>query len=241
MKISTSLLLSLSLLICSLAKAQQGVTTFGICLRPSFPNQLLRTGPINFSDSTIAYSIVQQSGISFGGLVRHGFTKRLSMETGIIYTKRNYDLSLTDTTFTGRGGFSIIGYEVPVMALVYIQLDEQLWMDAGLGGCINIFPSDVATFGDFYSHYSARRQKVSPGVIASIGVEYRTKKSGYFYLGFTYHRAMQTLYDSLIEYYPDRDFTKPFSSIGKAQLEGDYFGVDLKYFFHEDPAKKKKK
>lgn len=223
------------------ASAQEGITTFGVCLRPSFPNKFFRTGPKDFSDKNIDYSIVQQSGISFGGLVRHGFTKRLSMETGIIYTKRNYDLTLTDTTFKGGGGFSIIGYEVPVTALVYIQLDEKLWMDAGLGALLNIFPSDVATFKDFYSHYSARRQKVSAGVMANLGIEYRTAKSGYFYLGFVYHRALQTLYDTLIEYYPDRDFTKPYSSIGRTQLEGDYFGIDVKYFFHEDKEKKKKK
>ncbi|MBK9401599.1 MAG: hypothetical protein IPN36_12300 [Bacteroidetes bacterium] len=241
MKIKLSLAFLFIVLLFFEATAQQGVTTFGVCLRPSFPNSFLRTGPKNFSDSAITYSIVQQSGISFGGLVRHGFTKRLSMETGIIYTKRNYDLTLTDTTFTGGGGFSIIGYEIPVTALVFIQLDEKLWMDAALGAQMNIFPSDVATFKDFYSHYSARRQKVSAGVIANLGVEYRTAKSGYFYVGFVYHRALQTLYDTLIEYYPDRDFTKPFSSIGRTSLEGDYFGIDVKYFFHEDPAKKKKK
>jgi hypothetical protein len=73
MKIKISLAFLFSLLLFFEATAQQGVTTFGVCLRPSFPNSFLRTGPKNFSDSAITYSIVQQSGISFGGLVRHGF------------------------------------------------------------------------------------------------------------------------------------------------------------------------
>lgn len=233
--------LLISLLFSNNVFAQKGVTTFGFNIRPSFPNALLRTGPIDFSDNGIDYQIVQKSGISAGGLVRHGITKRLSLETGIVYTKRNYDLSIMDTTFTGAGDFSIIGYEIPLSALVFMQLDEHLWMDVGLGFAMNIFPSDVSTFNDYYVQYSARKQTASGGVIANIGVEYRTPKSGYFYLGFIYSRSLNPIYETLVEYYPDRDFSKPYTSLGRTTLQGDYFGLDLKYFFHEDPEKKKKK
>lgn len=238
-KIISSLLI---ILLSSLTgEAQKGITTFGFCVRPSFPSRFFRTGPIDFSDSTINYSIVQQSGLSFGGLVRHGITNRLSLETGIIYTKRNYDLSLRDTTFTGRGNFSIVGYEVPVSFLVFIQLDPRFWMDVGLGGSVDIYPSDVYTDDAYYAHYGAREQKVNGGVSANLGFEWRTKSYGYFYLGFIYHRAFSPIYTSIVEYYPDRDFSKPYTSIGRTQLQGDYFGIDLKYFFHEDPEKKQKK
>ncbi|MBL7923936.1 MAG: hypothetical protein JNL88_07040 [Bacteroidia bacterium] len=220
-------------------EAQKGVTTFGFCIRPGFPNEFLRTGPLNFNDSTIQYSLVQKSGISFGGLVRHGITRRLSIETGIIYTKRNYELSIRDTSFTGTDNYSIIGYEIPLSALVFIQLDKNLWMDAGLGANLNIFPSDVSTYRDYYVQYSARKQKVNGGVMAHLGMEYRTPASGYFYLGFIYLRSFSTIYQTIVEYYPGRDFSQPYSSIGRTNLEGDYFGIDFKYFFHEDPEKKK--
>lgn len=221
--------------------AQNKITTFGMFLRPSFPNQFFRTGPIDFSDRGIDYSIVQQSGISFGGIIRKGFTKRLSFETGIVYTKRNYNLTLTDSTFTGKGEYSIIGYEIPLTALVFIQLGEQLWMNVGLGPGVEFYPSDIYTDDSFYAHYGAREQTFNGAINASLGFELRTKKSGYFYLGFNYHRSFSPIYTSVVEYYPSRDFSIPYTSIGRTQLQGDYFGIDLRYFFHEDPEKKKKK
>jgi hypothetical protein len=221
--------------------AQKNVTTFGLVVRPGFPNQFLGAKPLEFSDSTTFHKIDQNSGISFGGLVRHGITNRLSLETGIIYTKRNYQMSITDTTFTGKSDFSIIGYEIPVSALVFIQLDEKLWMDVGLGANLNIFPSDVTTYRDYFIQFSARKQKVNGGVMGHLGVEYRTKKSGYFYLGFVYLRSLGDIYQTLVEYYPERDFDKLPTTTGRTFLGGDYLGIDFKYFFHEDPEKREKR
>lgn len=221
--------------------AQKGITTFGIVLRPSFPNKFFRTGPKDFSADSIQYSIVQKSGFSFGGMIRKGFTKNLSAETGIIYTKRNYDLTLTDTTFSGNGNYSIIGYEIPLMALANIQLGQEIWMNAGLGPGFEYYPSDIYTEDDFYRHYGVREKYFNFAVNASMGIEWRTRKSGIVYLGFIYHRNFGAIYTSVVEYYPSRDFSIPFTSIGRATLEGDYFGIDLKYFFHEDPEKKKRK
>lgn len=221
--------------------AQKNVTTFGLTVRPGFPNQFLGAKAIEFSDSTTFYKIDQNSGISFGGLVRHGITNRLSLETGIIYTKRNYQMSITDTTFTGKSNFSIVGYEIPVSALVFIQLDERLWMDAGLGANLNIFPSDVTSYQDYFIQFSARKSKVNGGVMGHLGIEYRTAKSGYFYLGFVYLRSLSDIYSTLVEYYPDRDFDKLPTTTGRAFLGGDYLGIDFKYFFHEDPEKREKR
>lgn len=221
--------------------AQKNITTFGVLVRPVFPNEFFRTGPIDFSDKDINYSIVQQSGMSFGGIIRRGITNRLSLETGITYTKRNYNLSLSDTSFTGTGDYSIIGYEIPLSSLVFIQLGEQLWMNGGLGASVEFFPSDVYTEDTYYAHYGARNQVFNGAIHAMLGTEWRTKKSGYFYLGFNYHRSFSAIFTSVIEYYPSRDFSIPYTSIGRATLQGDYFGIDFKYFFHEDPEKKKKK
>lgn len=235
-----SLLLFL-LLMCSGAMSQKGITTFGIVLRPSFPNKFFRTGPKDFSDKKIQYSIVQQSGFSFGGSIRKGYSKYLSLEAGIIYTKRNYHLSLTDTGFTGKGEYSIVGYEIPLMALANIQLGQQIWMNAGLGPGFEYYPSDIYTDDNYYRHYGAREHSFNGALNASMGIEWRTRKSGILYLGFIYHRNFGAIYTSIIEYYPTRDFSDLYTSIGRTKLEGDYFGIDLKYFFHEDPEKRKKK
>lgn len=242
MKNSRALLITFFLLFgWTTSLAQKNVTTFGLILRPGFPNQFLGAKALDFSDSTIFYKIDQNSGISFGGLVRHGITNRLSLETGIVYTKRNYAMSITDTSFTGKSNFSIIGYEVPLSALVFIQMDDKLWMDAGLGANLNIFPSDVTTYQDYFIQFSARKQKVNAGVMGHLGVEYRTAKSGYFYLGFVYLRSLGDIYRTLIEYYPERDFNKLPKTTGRTLLGGDYLGIDFKYFFHEDPEKREKR
>lgn len=223
------------------SRAQDKITTFGVFVRPSFPNQFFRTGPIDFSDRGINYSLVQQSGMSFGGIIRKGITKRLSFETGIVYTKRNYDLTLTDSSFTGGGNYSIIGYEIPLTALVFIQLGQQLWMNVGLGPGVEFYPSDIYTDDSFYRHFGAREQTFNGALNALLGFEWRTKKSGYVYLGINYHRSFSPIYTSVIEYYPSRDFADRYTSLGRAQLQGDYFGIDFRYFFHEDKEKKKKK
>jgi len=221
--------------------AQRSLTTFGIGLRPGFPSRYFRTGPVTFSDSSSTFTQVQQSGISYGGFIRHGLNDRFSIETGIVYTKRNYRFDVNDPLVREEGDFSIIGYEIPLSGLVFIQLDQQWWMSGGLGASIDIFPSDVSTSGPKTLQYSARERKVNSAVSARLGIEWRSKKSGTFYTGAYYHRGLQTFYTNIIETYPDGDFASAYATIGRTTMQGDYFGVEIKYFFHEDPEKKKRK
>lgn len=221
--------------------AQDGVTTFGFSYKPIFPSSYFRTGPQDFSDNNIDFTIAQRSGFTFGGLIRHGISNRISIESGLIYTKRNFDLSITDTTFTGKSDFKIIGYEVPLNTLVFIQLGQQFWMNANLGINLDLFPSDIYTDDNYYRHYSARRHTANGGLNAGLGWEYRTRKSGYIYLGAAYHRMFSSMYMSLVEYYPTRSLAVPPSAIGKTDLQGDYFTFDIRYYFQEAPVKKKGK
>lgn len=237
-KLSTLLLFSC---ISSGIFAQLNTTQFGFSFKPIFPSKYLRTGPKEFSDKNINYKLSQNSGYSAGVLIRRGITKKLSGETGILYVKRNFDLALNDSSYTDNGSFSIIGYEIPVSALVFIQLDEKLWMSTALGASIDIFPSDILTYKADYLHYASRNTKVNAGVLANIGLEYRTAKSGTIYFGTSYHRSVNSIYNTLIEYYPTRNYNDPYTSSGKTKLQGDYFTFDVRYYFHEDPEKKKKK
>lgn len=229
------------LLVISSAVAQDNVTTFGLSYKPIFPSSYFRTGPIDFADKNINFQLTQRSGFSGGGLVRHGISNRISFETGILFTKRNYDLKITDTTFSAVNSFKIIGYEIPLNALVFVQLGQRLWMNAALGGSIDLFPSDIYTDENYYRHYSARNRTANTGVNAMLGTEYRTKNSGYIYLGAAYHRSMNYIYRSIVEYYPNRTLATPPAAIGITTLQGDYFTFDIRYYFHEAPKKAKKK
>lgn len=219
--------------------AQVNTTLFGFCFRPIFSSKFLRTDPKDYTNNTTNFKLAQNSGYTTGAVVRRGITKRLSFETGILYTKRNYNFSITDSAYSGSGDFSIISYEIPINALVFIQLDKQLWMNVALGGSLDVFPSDIFTSKNYYLNYAARKSKINSGVIANIGLEYRTKKSGTIYLGTSYHRSMNTIYNSLIEYYPTNDYKLLPKSTGRTTLQGDYLTFDVRYYFHEDPEKKK--
>ena len=237
-------ILSALLLVCIVTSnlwAQVNTTQFGFSFKPIFPSKYLRTGPKEFSDKNIQYKLSQNSGYSAGVMVRRGITKKLSGETGILYVKRNFDMVLSDSSYSDNSSFSIIGYEVPLSALVFIQLDERLWMNVALGGSIDIFHSDILTYKEEFLHYSSRNTKVNAGVLANIGLEYRTAKSGTIYFGTSYHRSVNSIYNTLIEYYPTRNYNDPFTSSGKTKLQGDYFTFDVRYYFHEDPEKKKNK
>ncbi|MFM2157334.1 MAG: hypothetical protein RL516_2083 [Bacteroidota bacterium] len=222
--------------------AQINTTQFGFCYRPIFSSSYFRTGPKDFDDNKISYTLSQSSGYSTGALIRRGITKKLTLESGILYVKRNYDLTLRDTTFISQSDFSIIGYEIPLSALIYIQLDQKIWMSASMGGSIDIFPSDVFTYlPSFMLQYSARKSKINSGVLANIGWEYRNGKKGTYYIGASYHRSLSTIFNTLVEYYPKRDFTLLPTSTGRTTLQGDYLTIDLRFYFHESPDKKSRK
>ena len=73
------------------------------------------------------------------------------------------------------------------------------------------------------------------GLTANVGFEYRTTRAGYFYVGASYHRPFRAAYNSVLIY----DWNN-LSEEGALQLSGTYLTLDLKYFFHEPPEKKKK-
>ena len=223
--------------------AQESKTTFGFCIKPIFPNSFFRTGPINFSNNNIQYGIKQFSGFSGGGLIRRTINSRLTLETGLLFVKRNYKLSIQDSSFVGETDFKIVGYEIPISANIFIQLGKKLYMTTALGASIDIFPSDISTYNandKYFLMYSARTHKVNTGVLANVGMEYRTKKSGILYFGFNYHRSFSSVYTTYIEYYPERNYAIPPTSKAKATLQGDYIAIDIRYYFHDDAKKKTK-
>ena len=55
------------------------------------------------------------------------------------------------------------------------------------GNSINIFASDIISFGEknsFFFQSTSRRKRTQSALIAVLGMEYRTNEKGIFYLGF---------------------------------------------------------
>lgn len=224
----------------SLGHAQEGVKSFGIQFKPIIPSNLFRAGDLSISpDSTfLDYIISQELGYSFGMNIRIGFTDMWNLEMGINYVKRNFTYSMIDnqTGFKASDEFSIIGYEVPVLALLNVQLDKQIFMSTSFGPSFNMFPSHVASGDQVFSQLSLKSSWLQLALQANIGWEYRTKNSGSFYLGGSFHRPFKEIYLTQIKYTAE---TYTDKTIGR--LSGNYLTVDLRYYFQDDESKSKKK
>jgi len=222
---------------CCNTNAQENVITAGVQFKPIFSSKFFETGPSESVDNNVKFNLKPGGGYCVGMVIRKGITNRISFESGINYVKRNYDLSITDSSNNRESDFSIIGYEIPLQGLVFIQLSDYIFMDAALGVSLDFYPSDIRTYDTYFNHYSARRSWFSPGLLANLGWEYRTEKIGYFYIGASYHRPFEYTYFSFIMYPDDKI---PLAQ-SKTELQGNYLTVDFRYFFHSDPQKRKKK
>jgi len=231
--------LALFLLATTLLHAQQGHTTVGIQLKPIVPNTLFNSGPNSFNDENWSVDIRPNFSTTFGMVIRHGLTDRWSIEGGISYVPRNYqvDVTFNDTAFT-NGDFKLVSYEFPVAAMVYIQLGKQLYMNNSLGVSIDMFASDTKTNDGKFISYTARRNWLQASIIGNVGFELRTEEKGYFYLGASLHRPFNTIGTTTLQYYRTPT-TEPI--VTELKLTGNYLTIDFRYYFHEEVPKKKKK
>ncbi len=228
--------------------AQQNVTTFGVQLKPVVPLSFIGASEEIIQNNDVNFTLTPRSGFSFGMVARHGFTKMFSIESGINLTSRKFDLSIQDADFTGNTDIKFVTYDIPVLALLYVQLGEEMFMNAAFGGSISFLPTDWATSDYYYRHASFRSGWVVPSMLANVGFEYRTYDKGFFYLGASYHRPFKDFTTTNVGYYNesgninDIDGHDAYASFN---LDGSYLTLDLRYFFHEDPvrkaARKKKK
>ena len=225
-------LLAFLFLLPQLTKAQQYVTTIGIQYKPIIPFGFLRKDGFNTTVSPITASLQPKNGSSFGMVIRRGLNPRFSVESGINMTSRNYSLHVTveDTSLTYDADFKWINYEIPVQLLVFIRLGEQLFINASGGFSFKFFPSDIETFHENFYQRTYRWSWIRPNLLANLGFEWRTEKSGYFYLGASYSQPFVDMALTQIDYMGTNPRTQLFDGI-----RGNYLTLDLRYFFHEDP------
>lgn len=214
--------------------SQENIFTAGFQYKPIFASAFLSTGTKSISQNGIDFSVSQKFGYCAGMIIRRGITKRFSFETGINYAKRNFGLSITDTSFTGKSDFTIIGYEIPVQLLIFLQASKKGYINTSMGMSWDMYPSNVATKDSYFWTSSKRHSLFQLAALANLGYEYRTEKSGYFYIGASYHLPFSYFYLTTINYRTNQE-------IAKIKLGGNYLTIDFRYYFHEDPLKPKKK
>ena len=224
--------------------AQSNVTTFGVQYKPILSSETVNTGPQTNKVGDIGFTIEPKNGYSFGMVVRKGFTDQISLETGINFTKRKYNLRITEdsTGFVGESKFSYTIYEIPVLGLIYVQLGKQTYLNTAFGLSLDFLPSDWDTFDNYFEHYSEKKYWVVPSLLANIGFEYRTPTSGFLYLGFSYHRPFSEISTAGVRFLSEDEFGNIVERERTFfKISGNYLTLDFRYFFHEDPDRKKRR
>ena len=214
----------------------QRSATFGIQFKPIFPVGFLGTGKqtVQVDSVNMKFDLALQGGWNFGMVIRKNMTKLLALETGINYVKRKYHMDAIDEDYSESSEFRIIGYEIPLSLLAYIRLGEYIFMNASLGASADMYASNVQSSGMYHSTLTVRNHTFQAAIIANLGWELRTDKSGYFYLGASLHRPFD--YELTTKVHYDRD---PKELDVYQPLSGSYLTLDVRYFFPEGPKKKK--
>ena len=222
----------LALLISSnIGLSQKGVTNFGLQFKPIVPVRYFNAGPVEMSDSIVNIEIKQKLGYSMGMTIRHNVTDLISFETGINYVRRNFDINAVPKfdTINDQLDFGFVNYEIPLQALVYIQLSKGLFMNVSSGVAINSYPSHVISQGDnsLVSQLSLRGRLIGMSYLANVGFEYRTEENGNFYLGSSLVLPFSPITETQIKYeYQNATFSE-FTTF----LNGNYLTIDLRYYF----------
>lgn len=228
--------ISFLLLISFDMKAQENITTFGVQFKPIIPLNYIDGGKQSKEQNNITFEIEPKVGLSFGMVVRKGLTKNISLETGINYLRRNFNLSINDkdSAFTSNSKFRLVTYEIPVSGLVYVQLGREMFMNVSGGMSVDLYPTPLfVNEFEVFANAVNRKSWVQVSLIANVGWEYRTRNSGYWYVGFSFHRPFSSLMQSIVTY---EAFNRKEEA--RFELSGNYLTIDLRYFFHEDKEKK---
>lgn len=219
--------------------AQYDVPQLGIQYKPIISADIIGTGQETIQSGNINFQLQPNNGFSFGMLIRQRVSKQINLESGINYTKRNFDLTISNDTngFVGESDFSYIIYELPITALVFVQVGELTYLNSALGVSLNFLPSDWESFDTYFTHFSNRESWIIPSLLANFGAEYRSRDGGTYYAGLSFHLPFNDLTVAGVGY-RENNLEKENAFF---DVSGNYFTLDLRYYFKEDPSWKQKR
>lgn len=226
--------------------AQVNVTTLGVQLKPIIPSKYFGSGTEDLEIEDLRVNFEPNYGVNFGMVVRHGLTRNWSLESGICMVQRNYTLHFNHPGLPEEKQlrFRYIGYEIPIQAMVFVKLSDNVFMNASGGASIDLYPSNVESAAfeyrdtlryDFYQK-TYKQSWIQAALLANYGFEWRTPDKGYFYVGASYHRPFQKIGTTKVLFEQNSNPASSYSSLG-----GNYLTIDLRYFFHEKPERKTRK
>jgi len=202
--------------------------TVGFQLRPIFRNEFFNSGNIDQVQNEVQFVVTPRIGFAGGMVVRKAFNPMLSIETGINYIRRNYNLIVTDldSSFSETNIFSIVQYEIPFSALLYVRVADKIYMNNSAGISLNMFKRSEVEQGVDIVYEFQRSVWIIPGLIANVGFDYRTDNLGMFYFGASYQLPFDDIITITVDYFAS-NYVETYST----KLGLSFFTFDVKYFF----------
>lgn len=217
-----------------LGRGERYESYFGFQVKPLLPTKFIGSDQTVFSNQGYNVEIKQKIGYSFGGVVRVAITDFIGIETGINYNQRYYqfNMSIPDSNISQVDNFGFIQYDIPLNALFYVKMTKKWFMNAALGPAIGYKPSSVGTIASPLGKHEfiniglvGINKKLNIDLTGNVGFEYRTKKSGIFYLGGSARVPTSPLFELVSRY---RNGNYEVDNYGK--VGGSFLSIDLKYF-----------
>ncbi len=222
----------------SYLSAQKKWATFGIHVEPIVPLEMFRIRSSEVIRESVKFTSKPLSGFTLGTHLSVELTPRFSIETGINYVSRNFLLSVEDGSFTDEINFKADNFEIPLTLTYYVKLSEKLFLGHSIGTSIQLIPSNLYSRNDkknntgtttySFNQFSQRKGTIVPIFKGAVGLEYRSKESGYFYVGPVYHLFAE-LYQTKLNYY-NISTSKQIDNVVTKTI-GDYFGIEIRYVF----------
>lgn len=219
----------------TISQNNEGDKIFGFTLSPLIPIDYFGAGPLILENNYSNIELSSKIGYQFGMLMRNTKSKNITLESGILFCRRNFKF-IGENNFIGSsnsdaGDFGYINYAFPLNALVFIQLSDNVHMNTSLGAELDFYASAVASKSsqNFIHHYSERARWINGSVNASIGLEFRDKDVGVFYIGSQVNIPISTILVTHFKYYYAGS-GGDFDDYEGAFLRGNYFNIQLKYF-----------
>ncbi len=226
--------------------AQKGQTTLGLQLKPMFASKFFESGPQRFVSDSLDATLLQKLGWNTGVVIRKGINDMWSLESGISMVQRNFELQFFSQRYQVNNvlKYKMVGYEIPVQALIYVQLSPKWFINGSGGVALDFYPSNLYKTGsvmkdslyiDAYAK-TFRTRWAMLAATANLGFEYRTNDHGYFYMGASYHRPMGDIALTQL-----RVESKGAGNDLWIPIGGTYLTLDLRYFLKPDKEVMKQK
>jgi hypothetical protein len=212
---------------------------FGIQYKPLMAANFIGTSKMTLKDSSFESTFNQTLGYSIGGIVRVQLGKNIAIETGINQIKRNYNVNYIslDSNKTASKSLSFTSFDIPINTLFFVKMTEKIFLNTSLGPSIVFNPSNVASQIAYnkYTIFKAegRRKSIfSAELNANLGFEYRTKKSGFYYIGTSARIPFAAIFNVATMY--ETNGTK---HVQYGSINGTYLSLDFRYFFSNTKTK----